>query len=67
MVVMPPPPGAPGMLREIGRLLSLPGTLLLLAVTTLGTGHHQRGPIERVHSNLQNRDRGLIHEATGME
>ena len=35
MVVMPPPPGSAGMVREIGRLLSLPGTLLLLAVTAL--------------------------------
>src|SRR5262245_18719760 len=35
MVVMPPPPGAPGALREFGRLLSLPGTLLLVAVTAL--------------------------------
>jgi signal transduction histidine kinase len=35
MVVMPPPPGSSGMLREIGRLLSLPGTLVLLVVTTL--------------------------------
>ena len=34
MVVMPPP-GSSGMVREIGRLLSLPGTLVLLVVTAL--------------------------------
>ena len=34
LVVLPPPPPA-GAMREIGRLLSLPGTLLLIAVTVL--------------------------------
>jgi signal transduction histidine kinase len=34
LVVMPPPPPRGGVLREVGRLLSLPGTLLLV----LGTG-----------------------------
>ena len=32
LVVMPPPP-RPGVLREVGRLLSLPGTLLLIVGT----------------------------------
>jgi signal transduction histidine kinase len=34
MVVMPPPPRR-GMLADIGRLLSLPGTLVLIAATTI--------------------------------
>jgi signal transduction histidine kinase len=34
MVVMPPPPPG-GMLRDVGRLLSLPGTMLLILATTL--------------------------------
>lgn len=35
MVVLPPPPRPDGMLRDVGRLLSLPGTQVLMAVTTL--------------------------------
>ena len=34
MVVLPPPPPR-GMLAEAGRLLSLPGTLVLLAATAI--------------------------------
>ena len=34
MVVMPPPPRR-GMLADVGRLLSLPGTLVLIAATTI--------------------------------
>ena len=36
MVVMPPPPMG-GLSREVGRMLSLPGTLVLFAATLLAT------------------------------